>query len=252
MYQECRHIKTNGQRCHAPALRGKPYCWFHMNLKRMHSPKLAESQRFQLPPSEDTASVLLGINQVLRHLSSPYADTKRAGQMLYALQLAARVIASIEDLRPREYVRVLYSPENDEVDFSAALDNGTEMLAPDKTICEPPKDCRTCPKQNTCNNYEEPDEEEEYEDEENTPDPDEQDAPDDDEEHEEGEEEEDDEEQEEGEDNDEEEEDQEEDNQENECITRALAILNQTSKHCHSDRPTGVEEPAVAFSKLAG
>ena len=228
MYQECRHIKTNGQRCHAPALRGKPYCWFHMNLKRMHSPKLAESQRFQLPPIEDTASVLLGINQVLRHLSSPYADTKRAGQMLYALQLAARVIASIEDLRPREYVRVLYSPENDEVDFSAALDNGTEMLAPDKTICEPPKDCRTCPKQNTCKNYEEP-EEEEYEDEENAPDPDEQD-----EDEEEG--------------DDEEQQDEEE---ENEIITRALTILTPTSKHCHSDRPSGVEEPAVAFSDLS-
>ena len=234
MFHECRHIKTNGQRCHAASLRGKPYCWFHMNLQRMHSPKLSESQRFQLPPIEDNASILLAVGQVVQTLKSPYADTKRAGLILYALQIAAQLTARSEYVRPQESVRVLYSPENDEVDFAAALDNGTVMLAPDKTICEPPHDCRTCSKQNTCDNYEEPEEEEEYEDEEDAPNADEQEE----EENEGGEEKEDDDTQEEDE---KEEEDEEGDNDEDEVIARALAralaILNQSSKDCHSDRP---------------
>jgi hypothetical protein len=124
-------------------------------------------------------------------------------------------------------VRVLYSPENDEVDFAAALDNGTVMLAPDKTICEPPHDCRTCSKQNTCDNYEEPEEEEEYEDEEDAPNADEQEEEENEEGEEEGEEEEDDDTQEE---EGEEEEDEEEDDEEDEYIARALAILNHPSK----------------------
>jgi hypothetical protein len=65
MFHECRHIKTNGERCHAAALSGKPYCYFHMNLRRMHSPRPAD-QHFQLPPIEDNASILIALGQVLR------------------------------------------------------------------------------------------------------------------------------------------------------------------------------------------
>ena len=36
MYNECRHIKDDGQRCHAAALKTKPYCFFHMKFDRMH------------------------------------------------------------------------------------------------------------------------------------------------------------------------------------------------------------------------
>ena len=169
MFHECRHIKTNGHRCHGAALRGKAYCYFHMNLRRMHSPRLSESQHFELPPIEDTASVLLAVGQVIRTLDSPYADTRRAGLMLYALQIAAQLTARQEQARPSESVRNLYDPAGDPLDFSDALDNGIDMLAPDKEVCEPPHDCRHCPKQDSCENYEEPedDEEEEFEEEEN-------------------------------------------------------------------------------------
>jgi len=39
-------------------------------------------------------------------------------------------------------------------------------LAPSKEVCEPPRDCRHCPRQDTCSNYEEPDDDEEEEEEE--------------------------------------------------------------------------------------
>ncbi len=163
MFHECRHIKSDGHRCHGAALRGKAYCFFHMNLRRMHSPNPAESQHFQLPPIEDTASVLIALGQVFRTLDSPYADIRRAGLMLQALQIAAKLTAHRENAHPEKLVRTLYNPAGETIDFSAALDHGIDMLAPDKTVCEPPEDCRHCPRQNTCDNYEEPEEEEEQE-----------------------------------------------------------------------------------------
>ena len=59
MFHECRYIKTDGLRCHAAALRGKAYCYFHMNIRRMHSPKISESSQFRMPPIEDNSSILI-------------------------------------------------------------------------------------------------------------------------------------------------------------------------------------------------
>ena len=166
MFHECRHIKTDGLRCHGAALSGKPYCYFHMKLRRMHSPGHSEGQHFQLPPIEDTSSVLLAVGQVIRSLNSPYADCRRAGLMLYGLQIAAQLTARQPDARPSESVRTLLNPSDEPVDFSQALDDGTEILAPETSVCEPPGDCRNCPRQNTCENYEEDEQEDEEMDEE--------------------------------------------------------------------------------------
>jgi len=145
MFHECRHIKSDGHRCHGAALRGKAYCFFHMNLRRMHSPNPAESQHFQLPPIEDTASVLIALGQVIRTLDSPYADIRRAGLMLQALQIAAKLTAHRENSHPEKLVRTLFNPAGETIDFSAALDHGIDMLAPDKTVCEPPTTADTAP-----------------------------------------------------------------------------------------------------------
>jgi hypothetical protein len=32
MFVECRHIMPRGAKCKAPALRGRPYCYFHDKL----------------------------------------------------------------------------------------------------------------------------------------------------------------------------------------------------------------------------
>ena len=35
MYLECRHIKSNGSKCHSPAMKDKPYCYYHLRLHRI-------------------------------------------------------------------------------------------------------------------------------------------------------------------------------------------------------------------------
>jgi hypothetical protein len=159
MHHECRHIKTNGIRCHAPSLRNKPYCYFHMNLSRTLRPRSSATQTLDLPPIEDTSSVLLAVGQVLHWLQSPTADTKRAGLMLYSLQIASQLTARREHTRPEECVQELSNESGEDVDFTEATDIGVPILAPDTIVCE--ADCGNCSEKDTCPEYEEPEEEEE-------------------------------------------------------------------------------------------
>ena len=34
MFRECRHIKSDGKKCHSPAQRGSAYCYFHARSRR--------------------------------------------------------------------------------------------------------------------------------------------------------------------------------------------------------------------------
>ena len=54
MYSECRHIMPSGKKCHAAALRGTAYCYFHTRVhhyaKAKPEPKNAP---LKLPVLED-------------------------------------------------------------------------------------------------------------------------------------------------------------------------------------------------------
>jgi hypothetical protein len=151
MFHECRHIKTDGLRCHAAALRGKPWCYFHAKLHRLHSANLPDSQKFQMPPIEDSSSVLIAIGQVIRSLNSPYMDSRRAGVLLYGLQIAAQLTRRTNTAESSESVRNLFDLAGTPIDpSSAAFEDDAEMLAPEKTVCEPPLDCPNCPRHDTC------------------------------------------------------------------------------------------------------
>jgi hypothetical protein len=89
MVPECRHIKTSGGKCGSPALRGKPYCYFHARLKqraaRIASPYLA----LELPPLEDRGAIQIALGEIVSALADHRLDAKRAGILLYALQIAS-------------------------------------------------------------------------------------------------------------------------------------------------------------------
>jgi hypothetical protein len=151
MYRECRHIKDDGLRCRTGALKGKPYCFFHMKLKRMDRQPM-----IQIPMLEDSTSVLLAIGQVMRMLALETMDTKRAGLMLYGLQIASTVIQQREQAKPEEYVRSVHDEAGNDIDFSEALIRETPALAPETTVCEPPHDCAHCEQKSTCTRASQP------------------------------------------------------------------------------------------------
>ncbi|HMG86549.1 MAG TPA: hypothetical protein VK574_12535 [Terracidiphilus sp.] len=85
-------------------------------------------------------------------------DCRRAGLLLYALQIAAQLTGRTNKAEPSESVRSLYNLAGAPIDpSSTAFDDDAELLAPDKTVCEPPHDCPNCPRQETCENYQESD-----------------------------------------------------------------------------------------------
>ena len=150
--------RPTGLRCHAAALSGKPWCYFHARLHRLHSPQTPDSKKLKLPPIEDSSSVLLALGQVMRALDSPFMDCRRAGLMLYGLQIAAQLTGRRSVEETTDLVRTVCNPQGDPVDPSSPnADESIDILAPDNTVCEPPQDCRNCPHSEVCENYEEPD-----------------------------------------------------------------------------------------------
>ncbi|MGA8740633.1 MAG: hypothetical protein WB561_05545 [Terracidiphilus sp.] len=140
MYHECRHIMPSGKKCHSPALHNQAYCYYHNNLRRYSRPPVGDN--LSLSSIEDNRGIQIALTQVLTALNSPYMDTRRAGLLLYGLQIATQLANRTSGLEPDEAVRT-------------CDDSTGAALAPGKTVCEPPRDCRNCTRQDTCENYEE-------------------------------------------------------------------------------------------------
>ncbi len=94
----CRHIRTNGLQCKAPALSGQTFCYFHTRLYQRHRPfrhtpetagYLMPGQHIQLAPLEDRESIQVAISQVINALATGQLEPRRATALLYGLQLAS-------------------------------------------------------------------------------------------------------------------------------------------------------------------
>ena len=89
----CQHLKTNGTQCGSPALRNGEYCYFHRRW-RMTSVDLSQSVHhvtpmFDLPVLEDADSIQITLGQIMRMIVCRQVDSKSAGLLLYALQIAS-------------------------------------------------------------------------------------------------------------------------------------------------------------------
>jgi hypothetical protein len=90
---QCRHIFTAGHRCGSPALRNEDFCYYH-HTTRKPAPKsrpLAPFE-FELPIPEDRAAIQQAIGQILQRIASNQIDPRRAGLLLYGLQIAASIL----------------------------------------------------------------------------------------------------------------------------------------------------------------
>ena len=92
MVPECRHIKTSGGKCGSPALRGQPYCYFHSRLKeRAAQPRCYPGTPLskELSNLEDRGAIQHAITHVAMAVADRHINTKEAGLILYALQIAS-------------------------------------------------------------------------------------------------------------------------------------------------------------------
>jgi len=98
-YQECRFIKSNGLKCQSPAMRGSQFCYFH-GRTRIYVPRPRSREPLELPPVQNRAAIHAALNEVFRALASGNLDTKRAGNLLQALQMAQQTVQAAPSSTP--------------------------------------------------------------------------------------------------------------------------------------------------------
>jgi len=145
VYLLCRHIKTNGHRCQSAALRDTAFCYFHTRVRVSAKAGSSVTGNIQIPLLEDRAAIQIALTQIAGALLNSRLDARRAGLLLYALQIASQNI----DRRPH--------PDDEEAVHSMAVTGDGEELAPNRKICEP-GDCAGCKMGDICDDYD-PDEE---------------------------------------------------------------------------------------------
>ena len=138
MYQVCRHIKTNGLRCQSPALKGSTYCYYHTLKQRAASSTCGFWDDLRFPDLEDAMDIQLSLSEVLEAIASSRIDSRRAGLILYTLQIASQNLRRVRMPAAGETVHV------------TTLSSDGKELAPVLTVCEP-EDCLGCPQRTTCN-----------------------------------------------------------------------------------------------------
>jgi len=140
----CEHIKTNGEFCGSPALRGRNYCYFHLTHigRRIRAERMREEMRtkaadalqqpaaLELPLLEDADSIQLALMQVLDAILHNRIDAKRAGLVLYGLQTAAGNLANGADFSQQRGAAVVSGydafEEDYELDEELRADEGAE------------------------------------------------------------------------------------------------------------------------------
>ena len=106
----CRHIFTDGRRCASFCLRGEEFCYYHHNSRRpvpereLQHRKL-HREEFVLPNLEDRSAIQLAITEVLQRIAANEIDPRRAGLLLYGLQIASLNLPKPDpNARPAEMV----------------------------------------------------------------------------------------------------------------------------------------------------
>lgn len=91
-HYQCRHIFTDGHRCGSKCLRKEDFCYYHHSARRPAPPATLYrdvNSSFTIPNPEDRSAIQAGIGVVLQRIAQGQLDQRRAGLILYGLQIAA-------------------------------------------------------------------------------------------------------------------------------------------------------------------
>lgn len=94
-----------GKTCQSPALQNKAYCYYHQKLYVPH--RRGVRRDISLGAIHDKRGIQAALSQILAALNKPYVDTRRAGLMLYGLQLAMQAAARVPDQDASQSVRTI-------------------------------------------------------------------------------------------------------------------------------------------------
>ena len=78
----CRWVRQDGTNCGSPQTRNHIYCYAHRQMME------ARALALQLPAAEDANSIQVGLMRIQKALIDDTISTKKAGLLLYSMQLA--------------------------------------------------------------------------------------------------------------------------------------------------------------------
>jgi hypothetical protein len=114
--ERCQRVKVNGTQCGSPAIRNTKFCYFHTWCRPAQvdvSTSAAEPPApFLLPVLEDASSIQLTITQVCEHLLHRRLDPKKAGILLYAMQVASANLGRLSEEKAQENTNINESPSD--------------------------------------------------------------------------------------------------------------------------------------------
>jgi hypothetical protein len=85
----CCYVKTGGELCKAPKVKGQEYCNMHLAMTK------TKEDVFELPPLDDANAVQVAIAQGAQGLLKGTLDEKRAMRLAYYLQLAVTNVSRV-------------------------------------------------------------------------------------------------------------------------------------------------------------
>lgn len=107
---QCRHIKPDGGRCGSPALRNEHFCYYHHNGRRsgprqpqVNSVTARKASTFDLPSPADLSEhsgLGLALGLILHKIAHNEIDPRRAGLLLYGLQIASMNLKRSTTIKP--------------------------------------------------------------------------------------------------------------------------------------------------------
>jgi hypothetical protein len=119
MTAECRHIKSDGYKCCSIALAGKPYCRHHMRVHRAMTQACksskSETVSFEFDFPDSRQAIQLALFQILNAIGSGQIDPRRAGSLLYGLQIATQNVDHSHPLGARPAHCVTLDENGDEM-----------------------------------------------------------------------------------------------------------------------------------------
>ena len=97
----CTHDFPGGHRCASPALRGQAFCYYHHpTRKRVPNPNERRARRmarraFAVTVPTSPIELQLTLSEIMLRLAANQIDTRRAGLLLFALQIARQNLPTL-------------------------------------------------------------------------------------------------------------------------------------------------------------
>jgi hypothetical protein len=146
--KSCNHVLTNGEVCKAIPMRDSNFCYWHHKARarrrryeRIGGPIAMEANSgLELPFLEDANAVQVTIQEIMQAILDRRIDNKRAGLLLYSLQLASSNIRNLTPLPADESPRIDKIGSDDEDGFNDCIgsDDRDQLCHDDCEDCAEP------------------------------------------------------------------------------------------------------------------